>query len=560
MERIHMNNRDVAQALYEIADLLELKGEDAFKIRAYRKAAEAVELLLEEIADLAARGRLQAIPGIGKAIAAKIQELLTSGQIEYLEDLRRAIPPGVRDLTRVPGLGARTAELLYTRLGIDSLDRLELAARQGQLRDLPGWGARKEATLLETLTRFRQRGERVPLGAVRPVAGALAEYLLRHPAVQRAEVAGSIRRRQETVADIDLVVATDDPAAVLTYVAGLPVAGETTERTADRISMMTTLGRRMDVTVVPPAAFARTLLLMTGADAHLRELGDIPDGPDEAAIYRAKGLPFIEPELREGLGEIQAARTGRLPRLITVGDLKGDLHAHTRASDGTATLLEMAEAARSLGHQYLAICDHSRSLSIAGGLTAERLAMQGAEIRRLNQTFRDFRLLRGTEVDILRDGSLDFPDDVLAGLDVVVASIHSHMQLDAQTQTERLLRAIYNPHVDIIAHPTGRILGRRDPYPLDIARIIEACRETGTALEISASPARLDLSDLHARLARQRGVKLVINTDAHSTLELQAPEHGVGQARRAWLEAGDLLNALALPDLLAWLNKEKRSR
>lgn len=555
-----MNNRDVAQALYEIADLLELKGEDPFKTRAYRKAAEAVELLLEQITDLAAKGRLQAIPGIGKAIAAKIQELLTTGQIEYLEDLRRAIPPGVRDLTRVPGLGARTAELLYTRLGIDSLDRLELAARQGQLRDLPGWGARKEATLLEALTKFRQRGERVPLGAVRPVAGALAEYLLRHPAVRRAEVAGSIRRRQDTVGDIDLVVATDDPTAVLAYVAGLPIAGEVVDRTNDRISMMTTLGRRMDAIVVPPAAFARTLLLMTGSEAHLQELGDLSDGPDEAAIYQTKGLLFIEPELREGLGEIQAARHGRLPHLITVRDLKGDLHTHTRASDGTATLLEMAEVARALGHQYLAICDHSRSLSIAGGLTPERLAMQGAEIRRLNQTFRDFRLLRGTEVDILKDGSLDFPDDVLAGLDVVVASIHSHMQLDAETQTERMLRAIYNPHVDIIAHPTGRILGQRDPYPLDLPRIIEACAQTGTALEISASPARLDLSDLHARLARQRGVKLVINTDAHSTLELQALEYGVGQARRAWLEASDVLNALALPDLLAWLNKEKRSR
>ncbi|MDF2627865.1 MAG: DNA-dependent polymerase family [Symbiobacteriaceae bacterium] len=554
-----MTNRDVAQALYEIADLLELKGEDPFKIRAYRKAAEAVELLLEEIADLAAKNRLQAISGIGKAIGAKIQELLATGQIEYLEDLRRAIPPGVRALTRVPGLGARTAELLYTRLGIDSLDRLELAARQGLLRDLPGWGARKEAAILDALAKFRERGERVPLGAVRPVAGALAEYLLRHPAVRQAEVAGSIRRRRDTVEDIDLVVATDDSATVLAYVADLPIAGEIIGQAPDRIAMTTTLGRRMDVIVVPPAAFARTLLLMTGADAHIRELGDIPDAPTEAAIYQRLGLPFIEPELREGLGEIQAALAGRLPRLVTVQALKGDLHTHTRASDGTATLQEMAEAARSLGHQYLAICDHSRSLSIAGGLTPERLALQGNEIRRLNQTFSDFRLLRGTEVDILRDGSLDFPDDVLADLDVVVASIHSHMHLDSHTQTERLLRAIHNPHVDIIGHPTGRILGRRDPYPLDIDRIIAACAETGTALEISASPARLDLSELHARLARQRGVKLVINTDAHSTLELQGLEHGVGQARRAWLEVGDVINALPLPNLLAWLNKEKRS-
>ncbi|HWI60221.1 MAG TPA: DNA polymerase/3'-5' exonuclease PolX [Symbiobacteriaceae bacterium] len=554
-----MNNRDVAQALYEIADLLELKGEDPFKIRAYRKAGEEVELLLEGIADLARHGRLQNVKGIGKAIAGKIQELLSTGQMEYLEELRRAIPPGIRDLTQVPGLGARTAEVLFSRLGIDSLDRLELAARQGQLRDLPGWGARKEAQLLESLARFKKRGERVPLGAVSPVAGALAEYLQRHPAVQKAEVAGSIRRRQETVADIDLVVATDDAESVLQYVAGLPIAGEVSERTDERITMMTTLGRRMDVIVVPPARFARTLLLMTGSEEHLRQLHPINDAATETEIYRQKGLPYIEPELREGLGEIEAARHNALPHLITVNDLKGDLHSHTRASDGTATLLEMAEAARALGHQYLAVCDHSRSLAIAGGLTPERLRAQGAEIRRLNQGLNgNFRLLRGSEVDILRDGSLDFPDDVLAELDVVVASIHSHMNLDEETQTERLLRAIRNPHVDIIGHPTGRVLGRRDPYPIDIERVIDACAETGTALEISASPARLDLSDLHARLARQRGVKLVINTDAHSTLELQALEHGIGQARRAWLEAGDVLNTLPLPALLEWLAKEKR--
>ncbi|HYF95118.1 MAG TPA: PHP domain-containing protein [Symbiobacteriaceae bacterium] len=553
-----MNNRDVAQALYEIADLLELKGEDSFKVRAYRKAGEGVELLSDNIADLAAQNRLQAVPGIGKAIAAKIQELLSTGEIEQLEELRRAIPPGVRDLTQVPGLGAKTAELLFTRLGIDNLDALELAARQGRLRDLPGWGARKEATLLEALAKFRRRGERVPLGAVRPVAGALAEYLLRHPAVGRAEVAGSIRRRQETVADIDIVVASDDPAAVIDHLHTIPVADRILQATEDRITMTTTLGRQMDVIVVPPARFARTLLTMTGSEAHVAALGHIDDALSEHEIYKAKGLPFIEPELREGLGEIEAARASRLPHLITVKDLTGDLHSHTRASDGTATLPEMAEAARALGHQYLAVCDHSRSLAIAGGLTPERLALQGAEIRRLNRAWCDFRLLRGTEVDILRDGTLDFPDDVLAELDVVVASIHSHMHLDAQTQTERLLRAIRNPHVDIVGHPTGRVLGRRDPYPLDMDRIIAACAETGTALEISASPARLDLSDRHARQARQMGVKLVINTDAHSTLELQLLEHGVGQARRAWLEPGDVINTLALPDLLAWLAKEKR--
>jgi DNA polymerase (family X) len=548
----------VAKVLYEIADLLEFKGDDPFKVRAYRKAAEAVDMLLEEVSALAAQNRLTSIPGIGKAIAAKLQELLATGQVEYLEDLRRAVPPGVRDLTRVPGLGGKTAMLLFTRLGIDSLDRLEIAARQGHLRDLPGLGTRKEAQLLAALEKLRTRSERISIGAARPIAELLAEHLQKAPTASRAEVAGSIRRRLETVDDIDLIVAATDPGAVIDYVLRLPIAGEVAERTPDRVALTTSLGRHMEVVVVPPEQFARELLRMTGSAEHLRALGKtIPRGSTEAEIYRALGLAYIEPELREGLGEIEAARLGRLPDLITVKQIKGDLHTHTRASDGTATLQEMAEAARQLGHHYLGICDHSRSLAIANGLTPERLALQAAEIRRLNQGFSDFRLLRGTEVDILKDGTLDFPDDVLAGLDVVVASIHSHMHVDEEAQTERLLRAIQNPHVDIIGHPTGRVLGRRDPYPVNMDRVLEACAATGTAMEINASPARLDLSDLHARLAKHRGVKLAINTDAHSTHELGLLEYGVGQARRAWLEAGDLVNAMALPELLTWLAKEK---
>ncbi len=552
-----MNNLDVAYAFYEIADLLELKGEDPFKVRAYRKAAEAVELIPEEIEEVARQGRLLAIPGIGKATSEKIKELLTTGQIEYLEELRRAIPPGVRAITKVPGLGAKTAHLIYTRLGVDSLDRLELAARQGELRDLPGLGPRKEAQILEGLQKLRTHMERATLGAVGPIAEALVQALSRHPAAIQVSTAGSIRRRRETIGDIDVLVATNDPAAILDATARLPIAGTVRERTAAMITLETSLGRRLEVQTTPPELFALNLLRLTGSQAHLKALGDLQPAPTEAAIYAAKGLPFIVPELREGLGEIEAARSGRLPHLLTVAHLHGDLHTHTRASDGTATLLEMAEAARARGHQYLAICDHSQSLAIAGGLTPERVKMQWAEIAKVQRAVPEIKLLRGTEVDILKDGSLDFPDELLRQLDVVVASIHSHMKLDSAEQTERLLRAIYNPHVDIIGHPTGRVLTRRDPYPLDFERILAACRETGTALEISASPARLDLSDLHARMAKQYGVKVVINTDAHSTHELGLLEYGVGQARRAWLEPEDVVNAMDLPDLLAWLAKEK---
>jgi DNA polymerase (family 10) len=460
-------------------------------------------------------------------------------------------------MTRVPGLGAKTAALLYSRLGINSLDRLELAARQRELRDLPGMGPKKEAAILEALAKMRTRNERIPIGSVRPLAEALAGYLRLHPAVTQADLAGSIRRREDTVADIDLVVASDAPAAVIAYIKRLEIAGDVVSEAPDRIELMTSLGRRMDVRIVPPGRYALTLLETTGSREHLEALGPLTAAPTEAEIYAGKGLPYIEPELREGRGEVDAARDGRLPHLLTERDLKGDLHAHTHASDGHATALEMAQAARALGHQYLAICDHSQSLVIAGGLKPEQVRMQGAELRRLNKGFTDFRLLRGSEVDILRDGSLDFPDELLRDLDVVVASIHSLMKLDEQTQTERLVQAIKNPHVDIIAHPTGRVLGRRDPYALNIERVVDACARTGTALEISASPARLDLSDIHARLAKQRGVKLSIDTDAHTTHELELLPHGVGQARRAWVEAGDVVNAMNLAPLLAWLAKEK---
>jgi DNA polymerase (family 10) len=556
-----MDNRDVAQAFYEIADLLELKGEDPFKIRAYRKAGEAVEMVGEEVQSLVAQGRFLKVPGIGKATGEKVQELLRTGRIGYLEELRLAIPPGVRELTRVPGLGARTAQVLFARLGIDSLDRLELAARQGELRDLPGMGVKKEAAILDGLRKLKVRDERIPVGAVSPVADALADHLRRHPAVTSAAVAGSIRRRQETVGDIDLVAASAAPEAVLDYVLSLPIAGEVLERSAERLVMATSLGRRVEVVVVPPARYGISLLTMTGSGAHLAALGLTPEAshPDqsEADIYVSLGLPYIAPELREGRGEVEAARRGQLPQLITREDLKGDLHTHTRASDGTATLLQMATAARDRGHRYLAITDHSRSLVIAGGLSLERLKLQAAELKQVAKGLPELRLLHGTEVDILKDGTLDFPDEVLRELDVVVASIHSHMHLDEAAQTERLIRAIENPHVNIIGHPTGRVLNRREPYPLDMARVVEACRRTGTALEISASPARLDLSDRHAYLAKARGVKLVINTDAHAIPELDLLKHGIGQARRAWLEPADVINTMELDELLAWLAKEK---
>lgn len=566
-----VDNLTVAEALYEIADLLEFTGGDLFKVRAYRKAAEAVGLLPEQAADLVGAGHLTRVPGIGKAIAAKIAELVETGRIGYLEELRQSVPPGVLDLTRVPGLGARTAMLLYQRLGVDSLEALELAAQEGRLRDLPGLGPRKEAAIRAAAARVRRRPDRVSIGVAAPIAEAVVQHLRSHPAVLQALVAGSVRRRQETVADIDVVIATRDPEAVRAHLDRLPP-----------------LPRPVDPVLVSPEEFALTLFERTGSAAHLAELAGVvqvgtppvaaeavrpyaapgpatqdraaPDPGEaeatDAAVYRALSLPYIPPELREGRGEVAAARAGRLPRLITREDIRGDLHVHTTASDGTATLAEMAEAARELGHRYLAICDHSQSLAIARGLSPERLRQHVAAIRRLDQ-WEGFRLLAGAEVDILRDGTLDYPDELLAELDVVVASLHSHLRLSEAEQTERLLRAIANPHVDIIGHPFGRVIGRREPVALDFDRILEACARTGTALEISASPSRLDLSDRHARQAREAGVKLVINTDAHSVRELELLPYGVGQARRGWVEPEDVVNAMDLPDLLDWLARPK---
>ncbi len=548
-----MDNLTVAEALYEIADLLEFTGGDPFKVRAYRKAAEALALQPDPVEQLVREGKLTKIPGIGKAIAAKVTEMVETGRIGYLEELRQAVPPGVRDLTRVPGLGARTAMLLYRQLGIDSLEALELAAREGRLRELPGFGPRKEAALLQAVARVRRRPDRLSIGTAAPIAEAVAARLRSHPAVLQVAVSGSIRRRAETAADIDLVIATRDPHAVRAFLDGLPPSP-----------------LPLDPVLVAPEDFATALFERTGSAAHLQELSRLvavqppaaaaaqafEPGPDaaDAAVYRHLGLPFIPPELREGRGEVAAALAGRLPRLITRADLRGDLHVHTTASDGKATLAEMAEAARALGHRYLAICDHSQSLRIARGLSPERLREHVAAIRRLDQ-WPDFRLLAGAEVDILRDGSLDYPDEILAELDVVVASIHSHLNLPEEEQTQRLLRAIANPHVDIIGHPFGRVIGQREPMALDFPRILEACARTGTALEISASPSRLDLSAEHARMAKEFGVKLVINTDAHSVRELELLDYGVGQARRGWVEPEDVVNAMDLPDLLAWLNR-----
>jgi len=567
-----VTNRDVTHVLLDMADLVELSGDDPFKAVAYRKAARAIDQYPEDVSLLMEQGRLLEVPGVGKGIAGKVEELVRTGTFCLYEELKAKVPPGLRDLLRLPGLGPKTAAQLHQRLGVDSLESLKAALDSGAVRDLPGFGEKKAENLRHSLESLQHVADRTPLGHVLPWALPLRDTVAALPGVERAELAGSLRRRRDTVGDVDVVAAADDPPAVLAAFAGLRGVAEVLGQGDSKCSVVLDNGRQVDLRVVRPDQFVTTLHHFTGSKDHnvrlrarakdrglkLNEYGLFhEDGSpvpirSEEEIYRALGLAYIPPELREDLGEVEAAEEDRLPDLLRLEDIRGDLHVHTRWSDGLATVREMAHAARDRGYEYLAISDHSPSLVVAGGLTPERLRLQWDEIRQAAEEL-GFPILRSAEVDILRDGSLDLPDEVLAELDFVTASIHTGFRQDRETLTQRVLRAMENPHVDSIAHPTGRLLARREPYLVDMDRIIEAAVRTGTCLEINASPERLDLSAEHARQARDAGVMIAINTDAHQVETLEDMWFGVGQARRAWLGPSQVLNARGLPALLDYL-------
>jgi len=570
-----MKKFEVAWAFSEMADLLEIQGAEAYKVRAYRKAAQSLASLSQDLEQMAVEDRLEEIPGVGKALAAKIKEILATGTLRHLEEIREKIPPDLARLLEIPGVGPRTAALVYRQLNIRTLAELEEAARAQQLRHLPGVGAKREQQILHGIEILRNRGGRSLLGTALPWARELTRLLRAHPEVQEAEVSGSVRRRKETVGDLDLVVSSTEPARVVDFFLRLPPVKQELERGPSGASALAAAGLRVDLQVVPPGEFVARLHRGTGSREHLARLEEWAAGrglhltaeglvdaegrpravPDEEALYRELGLSFIPPELRENTGEIEAASRGELPALVTRGDIRGDLHTHTTWSDGISRLEEMASAARALGYEYLAITDHSRSLAVARGLDEERLAAQKARIEELNRELEGIRLLSGVEVDILPDGRLDLRDEVLAELDLVVASIHSGFRQDPEVLTSRLEGVIKNEHVDIVAHPTGRLLGRREPYGVDLERLWDLARQMDTALEINASPDRLDLNDRQARRARERGVSVAINTDAHSSAGLEDMEYGVTVARRGWLEPGNVLNCLPLKDLLRRLRR-----
>ena len=565
-------NGDVAAIFARIADVLELQGENTFKIRAYRNAVQTLQSLPEPIAAIATEGRLDDIPGFGEAIRAKITDILTTGTTPLYERVKDEVPTGVLELLSLPGLGAKTVRQVWQGLGVGSIATLEEAATSGKLATLPGMGEKTVQKILASIERARRYGDRVLLSEAMPLAESLVAQLRPRPEVQQLDYAGSLRRGVETIGDLDLVGASHDPAATVAAFVHLPQVGRIITQGEHMARVVLHGDMEVDLKLVAPGDYGPLLHHFTGSRAHnihLRKIAEarglkineygvfrgdeeVPLGDDENTIYQILGLSPIPVHLREDRGEIEAAQAGTLPRLITEADIRGDVHAHTTASDGTATIEQMAQAAKARGYEYMAITDHSQSLRIANGLTPERVRGQIRQIRLLQDKL-GIALFAGSEVDIRADGTLDFDDTLLAELDFVIASAHLHNHQDEATQTQRLIRAIENPHVDLIAHPTGRILNKRDPYPLDFDAVCEAARRTGTALELNSSPDRLDLNDTLARHACQQGVLLMVNTDAHAPDNYGLLPYGITVARRAWLTADDVLNTRPLAEFRDWL-------
>jgi len=577
-----VDRREAARVLREVGALLQLKGEDPFKTRAYETAAARIEELTEErFAELVQGQKLDELPGVGEAISKKLLALCESGRLPYLDELRAEFPPGMLDLLRVPDLGPKKAAALWRELKVGSIDELAQACRDGRVRSLKGFGAKTESRLLLNIASMPDGDGRRPLGDVRPIALELAARLRGVPGVSHAEAAGSVRRFRETVNDADIVVAAADANPAFEALVGSPAVARVLGRGDTKCSVVLRDGLQVDVRVVPEESWATALHHFTGSKAHhvrlrglAREKGltisewgvERLEGGErlpihsEAELYAALGLPFVPPEMREDQGEIEAGLQGKLPRPIEADDLAGLVHAHTRDSDGQATILEMAQAAGQRGACYLTITDHSRSAGYAGGLSVERLQAQWEEIAQVQALVPEVSLLKGSEVDILEDGTLDFPDEVLSKLDVVIASIHSRFKMDEEAMTARLLKALDNPFVDVLAHPTGRLIGKRPPYAFKLETVLDRAARNKVAIEINGNPERLDLSAEHARQAVARGVKLVLTTDAHTVSCLSHLEYAVATARRGWVRREDVLNCLEVEPFLAALKSRRQSR
>ena len=576
-----MTNADVAERLREMAIFLDMT-RVAFKPRAYEKAAYAVEALDRPIGELYKAGGVRALaelPSVGKGIAERIGEIVTSGTCRDLEALRKATPVDAMELTAIEGLGPKMVKALYDDLGIRTVTDLERAARAGRIRDLPHFGEKTEAKILKGIGFLKQRSGRQPLGSVLDLARDIEARLAALAGVQKAALAGSVRRRKDTIGDLDFLVVARQPERVMQFFAALPEVAHVYGRGTTKTMVRLHSGMDADLRVVPAESWGAALNYFTGSKDHnvtlrriaiekgykLNEYGVFKGkraiaGRTEQDVYAALGLAYVPPELRENTGEIELARAGRLPRLIAPGSLRGDLQIQTTWTDGANSIEEMVAAGRQQGLEYMAITDHTRGLAMTGGSDEAKLLEQLAVIRRLNKTYKDFRLLSGAEVNINRDGTLDIADAVLAQLDVVGIAVHSFFNLPRAEQTQRLVRAMENPHADILFHPTGRVLGKREPYDVDIDAIIAAAKRTGTVLEIDALPERLDLKDDHVRKAIDAGVRIVIDSDAHAIAHLRyADDYGISVARRGWATAKDVINTLPVERFLAHLKTRART-
>jgi len=572
-----MKQHELGLLFDQMADILEYRGENIFRIRAYRRASQNLLSFSGDLERMMQAGELQEISGIGPDLAEKITEYLSTGRIAALEKMRRTIPKGLLELLEIPGVGPKTAQLLAQRLRISTVQQLEAAIRAHTLSKLPGFQKKKEENILKGIEILRKGRERMHLGLALPLAAQLIEFLRKLPGVTRVSTAGSLRRMRETIGDCDVLAASARPAAVIEAFTKSHFCSRVLGAGTTKASIVTPQGIQVDLRVVKPESFGAALQYFTGSKEHnvrLRELAIRKGlklneygvfrtrtnarigGREEEEMYKALGLPWIPPELREDSGELEAAKAGRLPRLVELRDVRGDFHIHTTWSDGSDELEEMAKAGAARGYEYLAICDHSQSLKFAHGMSIPRLRQQMRKIQVINRSSK-CRLLMGSEVDILAEGRMDYPDRVLAELDFVVGSIHSGFTQPKAMLTRRLITAMRNPYVTLIAHPTGRLMGQRDPYPIDLAAVFKAAKETGTAMEINAFPKRLDLCDTAARQAQESGVMLAVSTDSHSLDQLDQISIGLGVARRAWIEPSQLLNCLPLAGLREWIGRKR---
>ena len=550
-----MQNVALAQAFEEIADYLELGGDNPFKIRAYRRAAEAVLEFPNPIED-ASDDELEALEGLGAATVAKTREWGATGQIRLLEHLRRENPPGLLEVLRVPGLGPKKVKLLYKEKNIDSLEKFAVALDNDELKGVSGFGPKTIENLKISLRRLSELSARMPLTRARVLAAKIVRAFAEKMPDTELHIAGSLRRGLDTIGNLNFVARADQAAPVLDAFAALPIIGEVSKRTDESLKARTLTGMEVELTVAPSSDFGRALWLATGSHAHTDAVEINGEYADESALYASAKARYIAPELRENNGEWAAARAGTLPALVEAKDIRGDLHTHSTWSDGVVTIAQMAAAMSERGYEYFAVTDHSKALAMANGLNAARLREQAREIEAARAQFPDLLILRGIECDILRDGTLDLDDEILGELDWVIGSVHSAFNLPIEAQTARIIKAIENPLVDMIAHPTGRVLGARAPYDVDVDALIQAAKKSGTVLEINASE-RLDLKDEHAFAARKAGVPLCIDTDAHSPKMLANIEFGALVARRAWCQSEDIFNCQSASQLKKWLEARK---